>query len=101
MQKKLHVFAGKIAKTRTGLQRTDLLKNRYGKIVSKKKRLLRQKNPWIRAVQEARAALKIQGYSVIKKGTPLYNKAKDFLGSSESSETSEASEASVSDSDSD
>merc|ERR1711985_202139 len=41
-----------------------------------------KKNPWIAAVNKARAALKLKGFSAIKKGTPLYNKAKEFYGKS-------------------
>ena len=36
-------------------------------------------NPWMIAVKKARAALKIKGFSAIKKGTPLYTKAKEFM----------------------
>ena len=77
-----HAFAGKITKTKTGLTKSDLVKNKLGKIVSKKASLRAKKNnafgPWIAAVKKARAALKIKGFSAIKKGTPLYTKAKEF-----------------------
>merc|ERR1711985_133780 len=36
-------------------------------------------SPWIAAVKKARAALKIKGFCAIKKGTPLYAKAKEFF----------------------
>merc|ERR1711904_284282 len=73
---KRYAFKGKLSKTSTGLTKADLVKNKRGKIVSKKKLAFGQKSPWIAAVQKARAELKIKGFSVIKKGTPLYNKAK-------------------------
>merc|ERR1711985_103263 len=69
-------FAGKVAKTKTGLTKADLMKNKNGKIVSKKMSARGKKSPWIAAVTAARAALKIKGFSPIKKGSPLYNKAK-------------------------
>merc|ERR1711904_422696 len=73
---KRYVFLGKLGKTATKLTKADLVKNKRGKVVSKKKMAFGQKSPWIAAVQKARAELKIKGFSVIKKGTPLYNKAK-------------------------
>jgi len=33
-------------------------------------------SPWIAAISAARKALNIKGFSVIKKGSPLYIKAK-------------------------
>ena len=75
---KLVVFRGTKAKTSSGLSKTDLIKNKNGKIVSKKASAAKKNNPWIVAVKKARAALKIKGFSAIKKGTPLYLKAKEF-----------------------
>merc|ERR1711904_306503 len=79
---KRHAFFGKISKTKTGLTKANLIKTKSGRIVSKKKSELGKKSPWIAAVQKARAALKIKGFSAIKKGTPLYAKAKEFYGKS-------------------
>merc|ERR1712072_447612 len=76
---KRHAFFGKIAKTATGLSKSDLVKNKHGKIVSKKKSAKGKKNSWIIACNKARAALKIKGFVVIKKGTPLYKKAKELM----------------------
>merc|ERR1711943_113784 len=76
---KRHAFFGKIAKTATGLKKTDLVKNKAGRIVSKKRSALGKKNTWIVAVQAARKALKVKGFSVVKKGTPLYQKAKELM----------------------
>merc|ERR1712078_396144 len=74
------VFRGSKAKTVGGLQRTDVMKNSYGKIVSKKgsangKKRYANIKGWISAVQKARKALGAKGFVAIKKGTPLYNKA--------------------------
>merc|ERR1719159_2081385 len=79
---KRHAFFGKISKTKTGLTKSNLIKTKTGKIVSKKMSERGKKSPWIAAVTKARAALKIKGFSAIKKGTPLYNKAKEFYGKS-------------------
>merc|ERR1739848_660807 len=69
---------GRYAKTIGGLTSKDLFKNKRGRIVSKKMSAKGKKSPWIAAVQKARKALKITGFSAIKKGTPLYAKAKEF-----------------------
>merc|ERR1719151_486455 len=73
---KRHAFAGKIAKTRTGLSKSDLVKNKSGKVVSKKMSLKGKKSPWIAACNAARKALGVKGFCAIKKGSDLYNKAK-------------------------
>merc|ERR1712230_274146 len=76
---KAMVLRGSKAKTVGGLTAKDLTKNKFGKIVSKKKSALGKQNKWIIAVKKARAALKVKGFSAIKKGTPLYQKAKEFM----------------------
>merc|ERR1711963_1049787 len=73
---KRHVFAGKASKTKSGLSKGDLVKNKAGKIVSKKASARGKKSPWILACNAARKALNIKGFAVIKKGSPLYKKAK-------------------------
>ena len=77
---KRQAFAGKISKTSSGLTKSDLVKNRNGRIVSKKKAALAktQFGGWLAALASARKALNIKGFSVIKKGTPLYKKAKEL-----------------------
>merc|ERR1719217_670568 len=78
------VMRGTKEKTVGGLQKKDLLLNKRGKIVSKKQSALGKKNfastagPWLKACNKARAALKLKGFVPIKKGTPFYNKAKEF-----------------------
>merc|ERR1712193_55690 len=74
------VLRGSKEKTASGLTAKDLIKNKYGKIVSKKSSARSKKSPWIQAVAKARKALKIKGFAAIKKGTPLYAKAKEFYG---------------------
>merc|ERR1719217_931816 len=65
-------------KTVGGLTAKDLTKNKYGKIVSKKASAAKKKSPWTQAVSKARKALKITGFAAIKKGSPLYIKAKEI-----------------------
>merc|ERR1712199_132138 len=77
---KRHAFFGKIDKSKSGLKKSDLVQNKYGRVVSKKNHLRGKQSPWIAAVQKARRELKIKGFSAIKKGTPLYKKAKELYG---------------------
>merc|ERR1712070_934432 len=78
------VFRGTKAKTYTGLTKTDLVKNKRGKIVTKKQQskgkalYASHGKAWISAVQKARKALGVKGFVAIKKGTPLYTKAKEL-----------------------
>merc|ERR1712072_1660230 len=76
---KVVVLRGSKEKTSGGLTAKDLIKNKHGRVVSKKQSAQGKKSPWIQAVQKARKALKITGFSAIKKGTPLYAKAKEFF----------------------
>merc|ERR1719456_1439894 len=75
-----HVFARKISKTKTGLKASDFKKNASGRIVSKKvsARAKSVLGPWTAAVQKARRALNVKGFLAVKKGTPLYKKAKEL-----------------------
>merc|ERR1712093_677006 len=78
------VLRGNREKTAGGLKASDLFKNKRGKIVSKKMSALAKKRfassvgPWMQACKKARAALKIKGFVALKKGSPLYIKAKEF-----------------------
>merc|ERR1712146_293404 len=81
---KLVVFRGSKAKTTGGLTATDLVKNKRGKIVSKKatahgKKAYANIKGWTVAVQKARKALNVKGLVAVKKGTPLYKKAKELF----------------------
>jgi len=77
---KRHAFFGKISKTKTGLTKSDLVQNKHGRVVSKKLSQRGKASPWIKACNQARKELKIKGFAVIKKGTPLYKKAKEIYG---------------------
>ena len=82
---KLVVFRGTKAKTGSGLKKTDLMKNKAGKIVSRKQSANGKKaysfiKGWTAAVTKARKALGVKGFVAVKKGTPLYKKAKEFYG---------------------
>ena len=79
------VFYGTKTKTYTGLKKTDLFMNKRGKIVSKKASAAGKKRfgaikGWLAAVTKARKELGVKGFCAIKKGTPLYKKAKEFYG---------------------
>merc|ERR1719428_611493 len=81
---KAMVLRGTKAKTTGGLTASDLIRNKAGKIVSKKKSATAKKafkntvGPWCQALAKARKALKITGFVAVKKGTPLYAKAKEL-----------------------
>merc|ERR1711977_315512 len=71
------VFRGTKAKTYTGLTKSDLVKNKRGKIVTKKqvangKKAYTNIKGWTTAVQKARKALGVKGFVAIKKGSALY-----------------------------
>merc|ERR1712118_611161 len=77
------VFSGNKEKTTSGLKKADLMKNKRGKIVSKKssaagKKRYKNIQGWATAVGKARKALGLKGFVAVKKGTPLYTKAKSF-----------------------
>ncbi|CAE7730928.1 unnamed protein product [Symbiodinium sp. CCMP2456] len=82
---KAAVFQGRKEKTSTGLQKMHLMKNKYGKVVSKKKHAsgkLFQKlgQKWISAVMTARKELGMKGFCAVggksAQGKALYAKAK-------------------------
>merc|ERR1712048_1499727 len=67
---KSSVFRGTKEKTSSGLKKSDLMKNKNGKVVSKKKhnRGLKAYNRirgWTKAVQQARKALGIKGFCAV------------------------------------
>merc|ERR1711941_96988 len=78
---KIQVFRGTRQKTKSsGQTKADLIKNKRGKICSKKqhKRGLKlyKKNgieKWTKAFMQARAKLGITGFVACKKGSKLYN----------------------------
>merc|ERR1719399_1530348 len=77
------VFRGTKAKTATGLVKSDLIKNKRGKIVTKKslaagKKAFANIKGWTAAVQKTRKALGLKGFVAVKKGSALYKKAKEL-----------------------
>merc|ERR1712113_695977 len=79
------VFRGGKEKTKTGLTKANLIKNKAGKIVSKKASANGKKNyarirGWTKAVQQAKKALGITGFVPVggktAQGKALYAKAK-------------------------
>merc|ERR1719420_848534 len=83
---KSSVFRGTKEKTSGGLKKSDLVKSKTGKVVSKKSSEAAKKrfkgsalDKWCRAVQAARKALGLKGFVAVKKGTPVYNKAKSLM----------------------
>merc|ERR1712157_198023 len=79
------VFRGGKEKTKTGLTKANLIKNKNGKIVSKKASANGKKNysriqAWTKAVQQARKALGLTGCCAVggetAQGKALYAKAK-------------------------
>merc|ERR1711967_95573 len=76
---KVLVLRGTKEKTVGGLSASSLTKNKHGRVVSKKQSLRGRKNTWMIAVLRARKALGIRGFVAVKKGTPLYTKAKELF----------------------
>merc|ERR1711972_378704 len=75
------VFAGGKEKTYTGLKKTDLMKSKSGKIVTRKShaagvRAYVHIKGWTAAVQKARRELGVKGFVPVKTGTALYKAAK-------------------------
>merc|ERR1719378_573257 len=78
------VFHGRKEKTASGLKKTDLMKSKTGKLVSKKahaagKKAYKNIKGWTDAVQKARKELGVKGFVAVKKGSALYKKAKEFF----------------------
>jgi len=79
------VFRGTKAKTYNGLTKSDLLKIKCGRLMTKKQQSKGMQlystcgKQWIASVQKTRNALGVRGFFLaIKKGSPLYNKVKEF-----------------------
>merc|ERR1719409_368175 len=67
---KVLVYRGTKEKTIGGLTKSDLIKNKHGKIVSKKASLRAKKNSgWTTAIQKARKALGLKGFVASKKAS--------------------------------
>merc|ERR1719421_1996125 len=80
---KASVFLGTKEKTSSGLKKSDLMKSKSGKLVSKKqhaagKKAYKNIKGWTAAVQKPRKDLGVKGFVAIKKGSAIYKKAKEF-----------------------
>merc|ERR1719213_1408086 len=78
---KASVWLGGKEKTAGGLKKSDLMKSKTGKLVSKKshaagKKAYKNIKGWTDAVQKARKELGVKGFVAVKKGSALYKKAK-------------------------
>merc|ERR1719240_797552 len=79
--KKFSVFTGNRQKTAGGLKKSDLVRSKTGKVVSRKssaagKKAYKYIKGWHAACQKARKELKIKGFVAIKKGSAFYKAAK-------------------------
>ena len=85
--KKWQVFKGTKVKTGGGLKKTDLIKNKHGKIVSRKRYVRGKKNThaikWGRAIVSARRQLGIKGFQAVggktAKGQALLKKVRSIF----------------------
>ena len=79
---KSQVFKGRKAKTSGGLKKSDIRRNKNGKLVSvkmsnrSKARMHKTIGKWLAAVKAARKSLGIKGFVAIKKGSKFYAAAK-------------------------
>lgn len=64
------VFSGKKVKTTGGIKATDLIKNRKGKLVTKKASEKGKKNAWAIATKNARKELDLTGFVLVGGKTP-------------------------------
>merc|ERR1719203_318451 len=76
---KIEIWQGKKIKTKKGLKKDDLMKNKEGKIVSKKRSQQGKESKWSKATAKARAIKGYTGFKPIKKGGSFYAKAKEIL----------------------
>ena len=88
--KKWQVLTGSRVTTSGGLRKEDLMRNKHGKVVSKKmhaagKRLFARVKNWNLAVSKAKEALRFKGFVAIggrkPEGKALYAKAKAIMAS--------------------
>merc|ERR1712124_72035 len=78
---KASVWLGNKEKTTSGLKKSDLMKSKSGKLVSKKAHAAGKKayaniKGWTAAVQKARKELGVKGFVAVEKGSALYKAAK-------------------------
>merc|ERR1719374_350027 len=76
---KAKVFMGKKEKTTGGLVASDLMRNKWGRVVSKKASALGKNKSWFKSLAAARKALGLTGFILVRQGQEgqaLYAKAK-------------------------
>merc|ERR1719414_2912195 len=80
--KKWQVLKGTRVRSGGGLKAADLMKNKSGKVVSKKANAAGKKNKWMQAVIKARKALGVKGFAIVggksSAGQALLKKARSF-----------------------
>jgi len=82
---KSQVLKGSKMKTKGGMKASDLMKNKHGKVVSKKKHMQGKKAyeknlaKWSQACSKARKELGLKGFVAIKKSSDFYNRTKDLM----------------------
>merc|ERR1712226_1818100 len=76
---KAAVFRGGKEKTSGGLQKKDLVMSKTASERAKKQFKGSALHKWCTAVQAARKALGLKGFVAVKKGSPVYNKAKALM----------------------
>merc|ERR1712178_325989 len=82
---KASVFLGGKEKTYTGLKKSDLMKSKTGKVVTKKSHAAGRKaykniKAWAEATKKVRKQLRLKGFVAVKKGTALYKAIKAEVG---------------------
>jgi len=83
---KVLVYKGRFEKTVGGLTKEQLVKNKAGKVVSKRMQAHGKKSyanikGWVDAFMKARVELGLVGFVAIKTGSPLYAKTKELYQS--------------------
>merc|ERR1711994_535624 len=82
------VWNGSRTKTPGSLEKGHLMKNKRGRIVSKKAskagkaRYNKHLKPWVKAFVAARKKLGVKGFTPCKKGTQLYKETKKLYDAS-------------------
>ena len=78
-EEKRMVYAGLRLQNYQGLQKSDLMLNKRGNVVSKKASAHGKQSTWPMAVQAARQVLGIHGFQAVAKGSVLYKVARDIM----------------------
>merc|ERR1712039_653020 len=79
------VYSGSKEKTSTGLKKSDLMKSKSGKIVTKRshaagKKAYKNIKAWAEALKKVRKEMGLKGFVALKKGTALYKAVKAEVG---------------------